>query len=507
MAARPPIQRDHSESGVGPGPHLSEPEADRYTRRLIRHRAGRLVHQIGLNPADRQDVEQDLWVDLVARWRRFDATRAGGRTFAARVVEHQVTKLFHKSQAANQDAERNGRSLEEPVADGAGHTVPLASTLRDGAQRLRDGHAQDTSQGQSELAIDVAMAVAHLPAELRDLCERLKECSIADVARDLGVTRTWVYRRLEKVRAHFVSAGLHEYFGIPPDTFPGAGVCKGIGAHNDTEAKPMQTTADNLGSVIREPQAIYREKAKEYLTSHALADFRRCPLLYHKRKLGLVEDEDRPAYLVGRALHTLVLEGAERFEQEYAVGGPINPKTGEPYGANTKAFAEWAASLGKEVLTDAQFQLVLNMAEGVRAHQTAMELLSSGIPEGVVRANYCGVPCQVRIDWMDPHVGIVDVKTADSLDYFEADARRYGYVYQVAFYRAVLQQVLSIPMPAYFIGVEKKEPFRCGVWRVDGDALAQAQRENEAAIYRLKLCMESDTWPTGYAEVRVFDAM
>jgi hypothetical protein len=34
---------------------------------------------------------------------------------------------------------------------------------------------------------------------------------------------------------------------------------------------------------------------------------------------------------------------------------------------------------------------------------------------------------------------------------------------------------------------------------------AQAQRENEAAIERLKLCMEADTWPSGYAEIRVFD--
>jgi hypothetical protein len=162
---------------------------------------------------------------------------------------------------------------------------------------------------------------------------------------------------------------------------------------------------------------------------------------------------------------------------------------------------------GKQVLTDVQFALVQSMAEGVRAHQIAMELLSSGIPEAVVRAEYRGMPCQVRIDWYAPHVGIVDLKTCDDLTWFEADAKRYGYLYQVAFYRSVIQQVISIPMPVYFIAVEKKEPFRSGVWRVDGDALAQAQRENEAAIYRLKLCMESDTWPTGYSEVRVFDVI
>ncbi len=35
----------------------------------------------------------------------------------------------------------------------------------------------------------------------------------------------------------------------------------------------------------------------------------------------------------------------------------------------------------------------------------------------------------------------------------------------------------------------------------------QAQKENEAAIERLKRCIATDTWPTGYEEVRVFDAI
>ena len=48
--------------------------------------------------------------------------------------------------------------------------------------------------------------------------------------------------------------------------------------------------------LIRESAEVYQAKAAEYLTSHQLADFRRCPLLYRKKKLGLVEDEDRPAF-------------------------------------------------------------------------------------------------------------------------------------------------------------------------------------------------------------------
>jgi len=260
-------------------------------------------------------------------------------------------------------------------------------------------------------------------------------------------------------------------------------------------------------SLIREPAAVYHANARDYLSSHQLADFRKSPLLYQRKKLGLIADEDRPAYLEGRALHTLVLEGHDQFEAEYAVGGPINPRTGAPFGSTTKAFARWAESQGKDVLTDAQHELVQKMAEGVRAHQIAVELLSEGIPEGVVRTEYCGVPCQIRMDWLDVHRAMVDLKTCDDLTWFEADARRYGYVYQVAFYRAVLQQVIGLAMPVYFMAIEKREPFRCGLWQVDLDILAQAQRENEAAIDRLKLCIESDSWPSGYGEVRLFDSI
>jgi len=259
--------------------------------------------------------------------------------------------------------------------------------------------------------------------------------------------------------------------------------------------------------LIRESGDVYQARASDYLTSHQLADFRRCPLLYRKKKLGLIEDEDRPAYLVGRALHTLVLEGRQRFDQEYAVGGPVNPKTGELYGSSTKAFAEWAAQQGKPVLTVQQHDLVQRMAEGVRGHGLAMDLLSEGTPEGVVRAEYCELPCQIRMDWFDPHRGLVDLKTCDDLDWFEADARRYGYVHQVAFYQAVLAKVIALPMPVYFVAVEKKEPYRSGVWQVHQDILNQGRRENEAAIERLRRCMASDTWPSGYEECRVFDCV
>lgn len=261
----------------------------------------------------------------------------------------------------------------------------------------------------------------------------------------------------------------------------------------------------DVSFLLRESDAEYREKAKTYLSSHALADFRKCPLLYWRKKQGLVPDEDRPAYLVGRAAHALILEGIEKFEAEYAVGGPINPNTDKPYGAQTKAYADWAAALGKAVLTDDQYGVITSMAASVDAHPVAVELLADGVPEGVVRVEYCGLPCQARLDFFNPGRGIIDLKSCDDLTWFEADARRFSYAHQFAFYQALVAHATGEKAPVHVIAVEKKEPFRCGVWAMGQDVLGIAQKENEEAIERLRKCRESDTWPTGFESVRAFD--
>jgi len=262
--------------------------------------------------------------------------------------------------------------------------------------------------------------------------------------------------------------------------------------------------------ILGEPDHIYHAQT-EYLTSHLLADFRRSPVLYYKKKLGLIKDEEKPAYLIGRALHTLVLEGLHVFENQYAVGGPINPKTGEVYGPTTKTFLEWAAAQGKPVLTFQQHDLVQRMAEGVWNHAYACDLLTNGAPEAVVRSEYCHVPVQIRIDWLNLDRGIVELKTCDNLDWFEADARRFQYIYQVAFYHAVLLQSVSClanrALAVYLIAIEKQEPYRCGVWLVHPHILQAARRENEAAIERLRQCMATNIWPSGYEKCRVFDAL
>lgn len=257
--------------------------------------------------------------------------------------------------------------------------------------------------------------------------------------------------------------------------------------------------------LLVEPAEHYHAQRDRYLSSHRLAEFRRCPLLFHKQECGLIADEERPAYLLGRAAHCLILEGRAAFDAEFAVGGPINPKTGKPYGTGTQAFARWADEIGKPVLSDEQAALVERMALAVQEQPHAMDLLAEGVPERIARCELSGVPCQVRADWLHPSKGLVDLKTAEKLDWFEGDARAYGYLHQLAFYRSVLAEVLGARLPVHLVAVEKREPFRCGVWRVEEAALDRAEEQNLAAIEMLKQCRHSGQWPGGFEDVRSID--
>ena len=261
--------------------------------------------------------------------------------------------------------------------------------------------------------------------------------------------------------------------------------------------------------VFHEDEKLYHSRADENLSSHQLKDFRKCPAFYYRKRSGLIPEPDRPAFLVGRAVHCLAIEGRAEFDRRFLVGGPINDKTGKPYGAGTKAHAEWARKQTREVLAEEQAGPVEAMAAAVRAHDLASRMFSGGVAEGVVRIPYEGVACQIRIDCLHPAYGLIDLKTTESLDWFETDTRKYGYLHQLAFYRDVLALAAGmIPedIPCRLVAVEKEEPFRCGVWLVTAALLDDHAMENRRAIEELRACRDSGMWPTRYEEGRTLYA-
>ena len=257
------------------------------------------------------------------------------------------------------------------------------------------------------------------------------------------------------------------------------------------------------------PEEEYHEAARkrEFTSSHYLALYRKCPALYHRDLLGIAARKDSAAFALGRAAHVAILQGKDAFDAQFRVDdGPINERTGKPFASGTKAWDEYFADEPRTVVSTADFGVIQDMRLSVLEHPAAAPYLEKGRAEGTIRVpDFCGLPCQIRIDWFNPERGIVDLKTCADLDRFVWDAKDYGYVHQLAFYRQVLAAAFpqAAGAPVHIVAVEKQAPYRCGVWEIDSFSLGKAAGENVAALGQLAVSLaDGGRWPTLYETIR-----
>ena len=256
-------------------------------------------------------------------------------------------------------------------------------------------------------------------------------------------------------------------------------------------------------------------KENKFTTSHRLNLFRKCPALYKKTIDGEIVEGETAAFALGRATHTLILEGEGKYADGFVVGdGPENPKTGAPFGKATKAYQEWLAAQPLPVIGTEDHALIVKMREAVHAHPVASALLNGGIAEGTIRATWDGEPVQARLDWFDPESGVlVDLKTCSDVDRFGYDIRDFGYVPQMAFYAqcVMLASGADRPPKTYLVAVEKKEPYRVSVTEICALTLLDAihnhmggenwRDDADAMIAELRKCRAANVWPTRYETI------
>jgi len=269
--------------------------------------------------------------------------------------------------------------------------------------------------------------------------------------------------------------------------------------------------------IQNEPFEDYLAQSATHLTSHQLADFRRSPKLYHRKKTGQIVDLDKRVYKIGRALHTLTLEGREMFDSQFCCEGPINPKTGEQYGTSTKAWGEYEAAIGKVCLGDVEYAQVMEMHQSIRDNRTAAKLIDDliGWNEVVIRTQMNGLAVQARIDRIARNEAgetvFIDLKTTANLDTFLPQIKRYGYAHQIAFYGMVFTKAatrvkdISIPTRSFLIVAEKADPFRSTVVQLCSDLLRPCAFQNWADIERLSQCYAANEWPSGFPDSITYD--
>ena len=232
---------------------------------------------------------------------------------------------------------------------------------------------------------------------------------------------------------------------------------------------------------------------KEYLEIDAVSNsylgrLEKCPAN------ALIQEGDTKAMRIGRALHSLVLEGSEGFNRDFAVAPIVNKRTNAGK-AELIDFAE--ANKEKDTIDIEEEELIIAMDHAIRSHPLASSILSEGVVEQTIiwKDRETGILCKGRVDHLPPREKriAVDVKTTQDASPrgFLNSCVKYGYARQNSFYtdglneqftdnskmeNGVLTEGTDAPYDGFvFVVVEKTVPFRVEVYTLD-DAFVERGR-------------------------------
>jgi hypothetical protein len=204
--------------------------------------------------------------------------------------------------------------------------------------------------------------------------------------------------------------------------------------------------------------------------------------------------EPTPSMNVGSAFHTFLLE-PHKFYEEYAILPSIDRRT-------TKGKEAYAVFIdehqGKIILTNDQFEEVLNMVENIKKHEIVTTLLDEAVFEKSIfwTDKETGLQFKARPDiWAAKMV--VDVKTtSDASEYaFQRSAMNYDYFLQAGMmYEAC--QVIGRPFEMFVnLVCEKEEPYIPAVYMMNSDSVQYGIDQFHKLKKQLKECLETDKWP------------
>lgn len=200
---------------------------------------------------------------------------------------------------------------------------------------------------------------------------------------------------------------------------------------------------------------------RKYVTNSMLkVASKHCPKEFFNYLDG--ETPTNEAFLIGSALHCMVLENQE-FDNRYAITPSVDKRTK----AGKEIFTEFSEkNEGKDILTTSQYNKIDAMYKSILGSENSMNLLSGGEAEQI----YCwknvvhNTLCKGKIDYINKKDGyIVDVKTMQSVDIqsFTEFAEKYNVFQQAAFYLHGTGM-----KDFYFIAVSKNGPMSVAVYKL-----------------------------------------
>lgn len=214
-----------------------------------------------------------------------------------------------------------------------------------------------------------------------------------------------------------------------------------------------------------------------------------------------LHQEETAAMKFGRAIHVYVLEGDDAFMREYHVTENRGKRSKED-----KAY--WIETIqrypNKELITEGDYQVIIDMKDAVMSHPFASKLLAEGISETTLiwRDEETGLICKARPDRIpDGNKGVIlDLKSTNNAakNSFQNDCVKFGYAREGAIYLegfARLTGALYVDLIFACIAVEKEPPYRCEVYTIEHDFLEWGYGEFHRLLQIEKKCRDANYWP------------
>ena len=167
--------------------------------------AQRLRRKLSMPLCEREDLGQDLLVDLLRRLPAYDPSRGSIGAFANIVLRNQSSRIAMRHHRKRRAQGGSLLSLE----------VPLASTREPVGDTLTEDDGLAAWHGQTccaaavpELHHALQAALARLPAEDRRFCAALAHRPVTALAAEGFGSRSALYRRLADLRHVLTAHGL-----------------------------------------------------------------------------------------------------------------------------------------------------------------------------------------------------------------------------------------------------------------------------------------------------------
>jgi len=168
--------------------------------------AKRLQQRLGLPVCDREDLRQDLLIDLLRRLPSYNAERGSLGAFSGLILRNQSSRIAMR--IMRQRRAQGGRLLSLDAPMGGGDHRPMSETIRedDGLSAWLGQTVGDQTRAEDRHALTIALG--HLPDTDVKFCAALSTQSIATLAREGFGSRSALYRRLANLRFTLIAHGL-----------------------------------------------------------------------------------------------------------------------------------------------------------------------------------------------------------------------------------------------------------------------------------------------------------